>query len=544
MAILSHLINFSLNLYNVLIQLNYKYIFSLIFLYYVIRPYIEYFRTRKNRAPGPLPWPLVGYWHIYLYGDVAKKQYDLNEKYGDVVEIEMYGFRCILISDPKLLKDLFSPSVRSPFLRRIPLLPGFIELGMDKEGLLLNLDVDRWRHNRKFFQQSLSPPSFIDLSTKYTRECCEEMMDYWRNVNDGTVIRLEEWYRAFTSDMMGLIAAGGKEESMKILYNRVINNYSAKKTKEIQSENKGEKYRQLRSEYPDACAFYIFVPKLLWNLPFIKSRYQYYRNVLDRLTDFEVNFIKERKSQIEEEKTITTNKINKTNKHGGNIKPDFLTMLITMNGEVEPTPDEINQNLREMSSAGTGTTTTTLCTTTYLLAAHPEIEKRMLDEILEVVGPDRPVESSDLPKLEFTEAILNEAMRLYPVVPITYRYSPDYDTQIAGYKFPPNTVFAIDLGHIHRNPKYFKDADKFVPDRFMGKDWKDTIPQFAFSPFGHGMRSCPGKHLAMTEMKVILATLFRKFTFKLVKPNDPLNIKFTLVNDISELDVYAEKRIL
>src|SRR5437667_1571787 len=105
---------------------------------------------------------------------------------------------------------------------------------------------------------------------------------------------------------------------------------------------------------------------------------------------------------------LDSNDDSKVNKNGSKVKPDFLTMLITMNNESNPSPDEIKQNIREMFSAGTGTTTTTLCTTTYLLAAHPEIEKRMLDEILEVVGPERPVESSDLSKLEFTEAVLNE----------------------------------------------------------------------------------------------------------------------------------------
>jgi cytochrome P450 len=194
-----------------------------------------------------------------------------------------------------------------------------------------------------------------------------------------------------------------------------------------------------------------------------------------------------------------------------------------------------------MFSAGTGTTTTTLCSIVYLLAKHPEHEERMVKEIKSVIGNDKQVTSSDLPKLPFTEAIINESMRLYPVVPITYRYSPDKDTQIGDYHFNKDTIFAINLSHIHRNAEYFENPDQFIPERFLG-NWKERFPQFAFSPFGHGMRSCPGKNFAMAEIKVILATIYRKYTFKLVNPNEPIQLKFTLVNDITKMEAYIERR--
>ncbi|CAG8434089.1 5290_t:CDS:2 [Diversispora eburnea] len=481
-------------------SLNFISILFIVLGYLFIRPYISYFKSLRDpqytRAPGPLPLPFIGYLSI-LFGDIAENNFKLSAKYGDICEIEMFGYRYVLISNPKLLGDLFSPSVNSPFLRRMPLMPGFKELGMDKEGLLLNLDIPKWRHNRKFFQQSLSPPSFLELSTKYTRETCEELIEHWNkiidnkqaNKNDNKIyIRMDKWYRAFTSDMMGLVAAG----------------------REI--------YRRLREDYINALNFFVFIPKFLWNLPFIQGQCKFYRGILDSLTEFEIKFIKD-------------------------LRPDFLTMLLTMNQDSDPTPDDIKQNLREMFSAGTGTTTTTLCSIAYLLAKHPEIEKRMVDEILSVIGQNNPIDSSNLSKLTYTEAVLNESMRLYPVVPVTYRFSPEISTQIDKYRFPPDTLFAINLGHIHRDARYFKDPEKFNPDRFLG-NWRENIPNYAFSPFGHGMRSCPGKNFSMTEIKVILATIYRKFTFKLVNPNEPLHLQFAAVNDITKMEVYIEKREL
>ncbi|RHZ56055.1 hypothetical protein Glove_406g40 [Diversispora epigaea] len=534
-------------------SLNFISILFIILGYLFIRPYISYFKSLRDpqytRAPGPLPLPFIGYLSI-LFGDIAENNFKLSAKYGDVCEIEMFGYRYVLISNPKLLGDLFSPSVNSPFLRRMPLMPGFKELGMDKEGLLLNLDIPKWRHNRKFFQQSLSPPSFLELSTKYTRECCEELIEHWNNIIDNKHnnkhgnkinIRLDKWYRAFTSDMMGLVAAGSKEDSLKVLYNDKYNKTVIDNTKE-KNLSEGETYRRLREDYINALNFFVFIPKFLWNLPFIQGQCKFYRGVLDSLTEFEIKFIKERKQVINSESSNNDNNKN-NNKNNSKVRPDFLTMLLTMNKDSDPTPDDIKQNLREMFSAGTGTTTTTLCSIAYLLSKHPEIEKRMVEEILSVIGPNNPIDSSNLSKLVYTEAVLNESMRLYPVVPVTYRFSPEISTQIDKYRFPPDTLFAINLGHIHRDARYFKDPEKFNPDRFLG-NWREDIPNYAFSPFGHGMRSCPGKNFSMTEIKVILATIYRKFTFKLVNPNEPLHLQFAAVNDITKMEVYIEKREL
>ncbi|CAG8688513.1 3128_t:CDS:2 [Cetraspora pellucida] len=525
--------------------LDFPLLLSLLLIYFAIYPYLNFFKSRKNRAPGPIPLPFIGHLYI-LFGNIAVNFYKLTNKYGGICELEMFGFRTVLVADPNFLKDLFSPSVHSPFLRRIPLLPGFKELGMDKEGLLLNLDIPKWRHNRKFFQQSLSPPSFIELSTLYTRECCEEMMTYWDDVKNTQVVRLDEWYRAFTSDMMGLVAAGSKEDSLKIQYKKTVGN-NAKISFELENDiddlnnlSNGEQYRRLRSDYSDAVAFFVFIPKFVWNLPWFNKKCKYFRQILINLTEFEIKFIKERKAMIEEQKyinsTINNSTINDTNKWSGTkVRSDFLTMLLTMNNDSNPSPEDIKQNIREMFGAGTGTTTTTLCIVAYLLAKHPEVEKRMVKEILSVVGPTKNIGSYDLSKLVYTEGVIYEAMRLYPIAPITFRYTPDVPTQIDGYNFPPNTIFGINLAHIQRNEKYFKDPEIFNPERFLG-NWRETLPTFAFSPFGQGMKSCPGKHFAMTETKVILATIYRKYTFKLVNSKEPLHLKFNLVNDITKLE--------
>jgi len=462
---------------------------------------------------------------------VADKKSQLNDKYGELCEITMFGYRCVIISKPEYLKELFSPNVYSPFLRRLPVSEGFKAVGMDCEGLLLNHDVDKWRVNRKTFQHSLSPPSFIKLSVKYTAEACAELTKYWGTLKHDRMVRLDEWYRAFTSDMMGLVASGAKEDSMRIYYEKL---HGLKgQGKQTKSLSRGEQYRLLRTEYPDALAFFIFVPKILWSLPIIRNQVQRYRNVLDNLTSFEVDFINKRKESLQ--------KTDQKDNEKESVRDDFLTMLLTQNGETDSSANIIKQNIREMFSAGTGTTTSALCAVAYLLAKNPECEERMVNELFSVLGKDRNIELADLSKLTYTEMVINETMRLYPVVPLTYRYSPKTELKIAEYVFPANTIFTINLAHMHRNPRYFPNPNAFDPERFAG-NWKERYPQYAFSPFGQGVKACPGRNFAMAEMKTILAQVYRKYTFKLVKPDEPLHFKFSLVNDISKLEAYLEER--
>ncbi|CAG8613033.1 5926_t:CDS:1, partial [Paraglomus occultum] len=256
---------------------------------------------------------------------------------------------------------------------------------------------------------------------------------------------------------------------------------------------------------------------------------QHYRNVLDNLTNFEIDFINKRRESLQ-----------KTDQKNNDKRDDFLTMLLTQNNDADSSTDIIKQNIREMFSAGTGTTTSALCAVAYLLAKNPECEERMVDELFSVLGKDRNIEPADLPKLTYTEMVINETMRLYPVVPLTYRYSPDTELKIGEYVFPPNTIFTINLAHMHRNPQYFPNPTVFDPERFAG-NWKERY-HHAFSPFGQTIKACPGKNFAMAEMKTILAQVYRKYTFKLVKPDDPLHFKFSLVNDISKLEAYLEER--
>lgn len=97
-----------------------------------------------------------------------------------------------------------------------------------------------------------------------------------------------------------------------------------------------------------------------------------------------------------------------------------------------------------------------------------------------------------------------------------------------GYTIPKGTVGNIYTFAVHRDERYYPDAEKFDPDRFMPENSKNRPPH-AFIPFSAGRRNCIGQRFAMMEEKIILATLLRRFNIKSLKTTEELQCQLELI---------------
>ncbi|CAG8849249.1 27095_t:CDS:1, partial [Racocetra persica] len=151
---------------------------------------------------------------------------------------------------------------------------------------------------------------------------------------------------------------------------------------------------------------------------------------------------------------------------------------------------------------------------------------KLLEEIETVFEDDpyRAVTMEDLNKLRYCEAIIKETSRIRPAVPMVSRYL-DQPEEIAGYNWPSNLFFIMYVRGINNNPLYWKDPEKFNPERFYNTNAVENQHKFAFSMFGGGLRMCLGKNLAMMKLKILLVLLYRKFNVELVDMKAPLDIK-------------------
>jgi cytochrome P450 len=150
----------------------------------------------------------------------------------------------------------------------------------------------------------------------------------------------------------------------------------------------------------------------------------------------------------------------------------------------------------------------------YLLSQNPEATEMLAREVDSVLD-GRPATFADLPRLCVTEMAVKEAMRLYPPAWLLSRDATK-DTRIGEWDIPAGASVLMSPYLMHRNRSYFRDADTFEPERWRDGQL-DSLPRFAYFPFGGGPRVCIGASFAMMEMVLCLATIASRLRFTLAE---------------------------
>ncbi|HMQ59327.1 MAG TPA: cytochrome P450 [Flavilitoribacter sp.] len=197
-------------------------------------------------------------------------------------------------------------------------------------------------------------------------------------------------------------------------------------------------------------------------------------------------------------------------------KNDLLQMLLDVRYEDSGEPMTDRQLLDESKIifvAGHETTANALAWTWYLLSRRPEVVTKIREELDRVTGGSHPG-FADLPRLEYTTAVIEESMRLYPPAWITDRQANEAD-EVGDLKVPKDAIVVPFIYGVHHSERLWEDPEAFNPDRFA-KEEKNRMPPYSYMPFGGGPRLCIGNSFALMEMQLILATLLRRFDIELV----------------------------
>ncbi|KAF7290450.1 hypothetical protein HMN09_01303300 [Mycena chlorophos] len=170
--------------------------------------------------------------------------------------------------------------------------------------------------------------------------------------------------------------------------------------------------------------------------------------------------------------------------------------------------------------AGRDTTMSALTSTIYFLARHPDVLRRLREEIFACAGPTNPPTYDDIKKMKYLRAVLNETLRLYPPVPFNVRetvnattwQSPDPSQK--PYYIPGGVTVSYSVMLMHqRKDLWGDDAEEFDPDRFLDERAQKFISNpFQFLPFNAGPRICIGQQFAYNEMSFVLVRLLQTFS--------------------------------
>jgi cytochrome P450 len=137
------------------------------------------------------------------------------------------------------------------------------------------------------------------------------------------------------------------------------------------------------------------------------------------------------------------------------------------------------------------------------------INNRSKDSATTAANPLRLPTIEDISKLEYTEKVLRESMRLYPPAWTLGRQALR-DYVIDKYLIPKGSIILMSQYVMHHTPEYFSNPEVFDPDRWT-KEFKSDLPRFSYFPFGGGIRGCVGEPFAWIEGVLVIATICRKW---------------------------------
>ena len=419
--------------------------------------------TRTGRPPGPRQHWLSGNLREFS-GDRLGALSRWRREYGDMVSCR-FGPRPILfVNHPDLVEPVLVDQNKK-FIKHYRLRGSRRTLGYG----LLTSEGDFWRGQRKLAQPAFHREriaAYADVMVNFT----ERMLQSWGEGQTRDVQR----------DMMRLTL----EIVAKTLFDADLATDSAEASAAMET---------LMNSFIERTGKLIPVPD--WIPTPLNLRVERAARRLDRII---LAIIAERRKS-------------------GADRGDLLSRLLHAQDEESGrrmTDRQVRDEAMTLFMAGHETTANTLAWAWYLLANHPEAEARLHDELDSVLS-DRLPTLADLPRLPYTGMIITETLRIYPTVWMLGRETTE-PVELGGYMLPVGLTVFMPQWTIHRDPRWFDDPETFRPERWEPRlRLLETIPRYAYFPFGGGPRICIGNNFALMESALLLATTARRFRLRL-----------------------------
>lgn len=380
-----------------------------------------------------------------------------QQEYGDFIPVRLGPYPAVFIFDPEdaetILIAKYKASRKNFIIRRTRALVG--------NGLLLS-EGEFWRRQRRLMQPAFHRAS-IDRYAGIMTGLTQERLNLWK---DGQILDIHSELVLLTRSIVSQSLFGSdvddEDREIETIIDGLVNDFS---------------------KLTDSPVLIPLVVPTPTNLRFRRDREK-----LDRLV---FRFIERRRQQPED-------------------RDDLISILLRAQDEdgSRMTDRQLRDEVITLFLAGHETTASALTWAIYLLTAHPEAAQRLAQEVDRVLG-DRPPTAQDVPHLTYAENVFKEAMRLYPPNWLMGREATE-PVELRGRTIPKGWNLLISPWVIHRDARWFDDPDAFRPERWETESVKN-LPTCAYLPFGAGPRQCIGKHFAMMEAVIILASIAQRY---------------------------------
>lgn len=423
-------------------------------------------RASAPREPaGPIGLPYLGCLDGLLRNPM-KFWLRIANRYEAIAKVPIKGKHVYLVSDPELLYELLVTK-RKKYRKNTRYRAAVEVLG---EGLLLT-EGDAWKRQRLIAQPSFKP-DYIAAQVPWIAAQVEAFLDAWeQHANDGSAIDTE---RDFLD-----------------LSQRIAGRYLM-----------GDGFAGIADRF---CAAAVDI-KNAWPLP--------PRSALHAILKRSVGWTAAMEDAVREIDACVYEYLARQRER------DFdgcgvLEVLVKSSREQGDEFDDtsLRSQLLTLFFAGHETSSTSLAWIFYLLDRHPAVRARVAAESRRVIGNRLPG-AADVDALAYAEQVVSESLRLYSPIHSISRVALEPDT-LGGYAIPEGATIYVSLYAMHRLERLWPDPHRFDPDRFLPERCAER-PRFAFIPFAAGHRNCIGAAMAMTELKLVVAQIARRFELALV----------------------------
>jgi cytochrome P450 len=440
-----------------------------------------------DELPGPRGVPIFG---NLLQIDSTRMHLQLEqwcEDFGPVFKLRLGRRRVVVVGDHALIATALRDRPDG-FRRTTRFQKVWTEMGL--VGGVFGATGEDWKRQRRMVMASFDPAHVKGYFPSLQRVALRLVARWQQAARGGATIDLQSDLMRYTVDTIAGLAFGAEVDTL--------------------GSDEDVIQRHLNRIFP-ALSQRLFAPLPTW---------RWFPSAADKAlarSVAEVNaavddFIAQARARLEADPSLRA--------HPRNLLEAMLVAADEPSSGI--TDREVSGNVLTMLLAGEDTTANTLAWTIHLLWTNPAALARAVNEVRRVCG-DSPVPTLDqIAQLEYVEACAHEAMRLKPVAPQT-GIEALRDTTLGDVHIPEGMVVIGVMRRDATSERHVANAAAFEPERWLG----DAAPTASSAkrlsmPFGAGPRICPGRYLALLEMKMALAVLLGHFELASVATVDGL----------------------
>lgn len=466
------------------------------------------FRRPKNVPPGPSGLPIIGNALTMTSSDLYWTLTKYSKTYGGILSLKIGPKLVIVLNSLDIAKEAYIDR-GAAFSKRF--MPPAVKYMVGWKGSLIFDDGPTWRERRKFILSA-----FRDFGVG------KRSLEQRVNEEAGYIID-------------AIDQSNGQPLDLHHIINNAVSNIICSLSFGERFDYNDERFKELLHKlYVNVSS--ISLGGIVHVFPFLTDTpiYGYMKTNFLSL----VNFMK--KLTKEHEDTLNANDVR-----------DILDKYLLEIKRQEDSEEEIRfkktddwRLVFELFLAGTDTTTNTLLFTILFVTYYQDIQQKMFEEIMEVVGDARRPQLTDRPNMPYTEATILEVLRHRPAAPLGVPRMVSADTTVGGYFIPEGTGVFLNAFAINHDEQVWDNPYTFDPTRFLSHDGKKIVKDDRVMTFGTGRRACLGENLARMELFFFVTNIFQRFHLRFPANGAKIDLKGTQGITLKPLpfEICAERR--